>query len=83
MYGDSILGVDTDFSLGQLQRISIARTLLSKADILLLDEADSKLDEETKLCLIDILKDLKSTKLIIAVTHSSLFDMIADEILTI
>ena len=46
-------------SEGQLQRLAIARSILSKSPIMLLDEATSALDEDTELRFLQNLKDMK------------------------
>ncbi len=58
----------TGLSEGQLQRLAIARSLLSKAPIMLLDEATSALDEETEKRFLENLKELE-TKTCIIVSH--------------
>lgn len=55
-------------SEGQLQRLAIARSLLSGSPVLLLDEATSALDEETEKRLLTNLKCLKNVTCII-VSH--------------
>lgn len=55
-------------SEGQLQRLAIARSLLSKAPIVLLDEATSALDEATEKQFLSNLKELKN-KTCIIVSH--------------
>ncbi len=55
-------------SEGQIQRIAIARAVLTGSPILLLDEATSALDENTERKLLDNLKTLEGKTLII-VTH--------------
>lgn len=52
-------------SEGQVQRIAIARAMLSKSSFLLFDEATSALDEETERELLTNLKQLKGVTLII------------------
>jgi ABC-type multidrug transport system fused ATPase/permease subunit len=47
-------------SEGQLQRIAVARALLSDAPILLLDEATSALDEATEKALLENIKKLQN-----------------------
>ncbi len=55
-------------SEGQLQRLAIARSLLSKAPVILLDEATSALDEETEKRFLTNLKMLDN-KTCIIVSH--------------
>lgn len=55
-------------SEGQIQRLAIARSLLSKAPVLLLDEATSALDEETEKQFLMNLKQLEN-KTCIIVSH--------------
>ncbi|MDD6604080.1 MAG: ABC transporter ATP-binding protein [Eubacteriales bacterium] len=55
-------------SEGQLQRLAIARSILSKSPIMLLDEATSALDEDTELRFLQNLKDMKD-KTCIIVSH--------------
>lgn len=55
-------------SEGQVQRIAIARAILTGAPILLLDEATSALDEDTEKRVLDNLKELKDITLVI-VSH--------------
>lgn len=55
-------------SEGQVQRLAIARSLLSKAPVLLLDEATSALDEETEKQFLTNLKQLEN-KTCIIVSH--------------
>ena len=55
-------------SEGQVQRIAIARAILTKAPVILLDEATSALDENTEAKVLDNLKSLEGVTLII-VSH--------------
>lgn len=55
-------------SEGQLQRLAIARSLLSKSPVMLLDEATSALDEETELRFLSNLQELND-KTCIIVSH--------------
>lgn len=79
-------GLETDIgesgytlSQGQLQRLALARALLHGSDIILFDEAETSLDTESIDALEHILVELKTSKLIIMVTHSNCYDRIADE----
>lgn len=55
-------------SEGQAQRVAVARALLSKAPILLLDESTSALDEKTEAKLLENI-DAMRDKTVIIVTH--------------
>ena len=55
-------------SMGQMQKISFIRALLSGVQILILDESTSNLDEESKELIFKILKDLDIT--IVNSTHN-------------
>ncbi len=70
------LGLDTQvreqgggFSEGQLQRLCIARALLSNAPILLLDEATSALDIETEKKVLDNIMHAQKGRTCIITTH--------------
>ena len=55
-------------SEGQLQRLAIARSLLSNSPVMLLDEATSALDEATEMQFLENLRALKN-KTCIIVSH--------------
>lgn len=57
-------------SEGQIQRLAIARAILTRAPILLLDEATSALDEATEKRVLDNIKRLKE-KTCIIISHKS------------
>ena len=59
----------TGFSLGQKQRLAIARALYSNPDIIIMDEATSSLDLETESEICNTLNKLKGKKTIIAIAH--------------
>ena len=54
---------------GEKQRISIARAMLKKSPIILLDEATSSLDSETETKIQDALKILTKNKTTIVIAH--------------
>lgn len=59
----------TNLSGGQRQRIGIARALLRKPDVLILDESFSALDPKTKDTVIDQILAAYNDKLVIFVSH--------------
>ena len=69
-------------SEGQVQRIAIARAILSGAPVLLLDEATSALDEETEARLLTNLRKLKNITCII-ISHKKAAEQICDKIVSI
>lgn len=54
---------------GQRQRIALARALLSKAPIILLDEASSSLDSENERLIFDMLDALPTDRTLITIAH--------------
>ena len=54
---------------GEKQRISIARAILKKSKIILLDEATSSLDSETENKIQDALKFLTKDKTTVVIAH--------------
>ncbi len=67
-------------SEGQIQRISLARALLTDAPVLLLDEATSALDEATETKVLSNIKAF-SEKTIIFVTHRNTSLKVCDKII--
>ncbi len=69
-------GIDTvigekgiGISEGQAQRISIARALVRKAPLLILDEATSSLDEKTELSVLEGIRNWRPTPTCLLITH--------------
>lgn len=59
----------TNFSEGQKQRLCIARALISKAPVILIDEGTSALDKETEMKLLENLTRYKHNKTFVVSTH--------------
>ena len=55
---------------GQKQRIVLARALIRKPKILILDEATNSLDEQSEQIIINALKKISKKTTIIMVTHN-------------
>ncbi|MCM1325733.1 MAG: ABC transporter ATP-binding protein/permease [Bacteroidales bacterium] len=73
----------TGLSGGEKQRICIARALLSKADVLLLDEPTASIDAETEKIILNTLKALRGKKTIIWISHKLLLVQDADTIFVV
>ena len=67
---DTVLGEKGHgVSEGQAQRIAIARALIKKAPLLILDEATSSLDEMTELKVLESIGQLSPRPTCILITH--------------
>jgi len=72
-YGAKISG-------GEKQRISLARALYKKSEILIFDEATSSLDRENEIFILDFIKSLKGKKTIILISHNPKLINFSDKI---
>ncbi|HML99978.1 MAG TPA: ABC transporter ATP-binding protein/permease [Bacilli bacterium] len=55
---------------GQMQRVAIARSLVNNPDIILADEPTGALDTKTSRLVMDILREISKSRLVIMVTHN-------------
>lgn len=55
---------------GQMQRVSIARAIVNNPEIILADEPMGALDSATSVQIMELLKEISRTKLVIMVTHN-------------
>lgn len=58
-------------SVGQSQRIAIARALATNPDIILADEPTGSVDSKTAIQIMDLIKEIAKDKLVIMVTHDT------------
>lgn len=79
-YNTIINGISDNLSVGQKQRIVLARTLLKNPKVILFDEVTSALDNISRQLVNDTINDLRRTHTIIIISHkiSSIID--SDEI---
>ena len=68
---------------GDLQKLAIARAILTNAEILIFDEVTSHADPETIKEIVEILEDLKQDHTIIIVTHRPEMMKIADQVIVL
>ncbi|MCC8082125.1 MAG: ABC transporter ATP-binding protein/permease [Lachnospiraceae bacterium] len=55
---------------GQMQRVAIARALVNSPNILLADEPTGALDSDTSLQVMELLKEVAKSRLVVMVTHN-------------
>ncbi|MFL2642084.1 MAG: ATP-binding cassette domain-containing protein [Dehalococcoidia bacterium] len=82
-YDSNVGDFGNSLSGGERQRIVIARTLLNKPKLLILDEATSQLDSKSQKIVLNLLKKIKKSTTIIMVTHRNETLDIADKVIEI
>jgi len=81
---EHIYKLPAQLSGGQMQRVAIARALINDPDILLADEPTGALDSETSIQIMNLLKKISASKLVVMVTHNpDLADEYATRIITL
>ena len=70
-------------SVGEKQRVTIARALLRNAPVILLDEATSNLDSQTESAIQEALEELMRDKTILIIAHRMATVMHADRIIVL
>lgn len=81
---DTIIGErGSNISVGQAQRLSIARALFKDPQLLLLDEATSSLDLQNETKILDTIKTLRRKKTIIIVSHKESSLLFCDKVFKI
>ena len=69
---------------GQQQRVAIARAIVKNPAIILADEPTGNLDEANTVLVMDILKEISRTRLVLLVTHeANLVDYYCDRVIEI
>ncbi len=56
---------------GQMQRVAIARAIVNEPEILLADEPTGAIDSDTSVQIMEILKEISKTRLVVMVTHNA------------
>lgn len=82
-YNTKLIDNAENISTGQKQLLALARTLLSKSEVLLFDEVTSTLDMNTSKEIMKILKNLRKDHTILMITHKPALMKMADEIIVI
>ena len=68
-YNEEVRERGNNFSLGQRQLISFARTVVHKPKVMILDEATANIDTETEVLIQDSLKKIMTLGTVIVVAH--------------
>ncbi|MBR1920477.1 MAG: ATP-binding cassette domain-containing protein, partial [Kiritimatiellae bacterium] len=77
---DTRVGVGgQSLSGGECQRLAIARALVRKPDLLVLDEATNHLDAETRASFAKLLRQLVKDRIVLVVTHDSAIADLCDK----
>ena len=82
-YDSNVGDFGNSLSGGERQRIVIARTLINKPKLLILDEATSQLDPKSQKIVLNLLRKIKRSTTIIMVTHRNETLDIADKVIEI
>ena len=78
------LRMPNTLSGGQMQRIAIARAIVKNPKIILADEPTGNLDEHNTIMIMDLLREISKTHLVILVTHeASLVNLYCDKIIAL
>jgi subfamily B ATP-binding cassette protein MsbA len=72
-----------DLSVGELQRLALARALLRPVKVIVLDEPSAALDAKNTSQLLQTLQELRPQRAILLITHSLEVRAIADEVITL
>ncbi|MBO3699067.1 ABC transporter ATP-binding protein [Roseivirga sp. E12] len=75
-----VFGSGTELSIGQWQKIALARMFFNQAEIIIADEPTSAIDPLTEHIIFEALKEMAKDKIVILVTHRLYNLKIADKI---
>jgi ATP-binding cassette subfamily C protein len=70
----------SSFSGGQRQRIAIARAIVHRPWLLVLDEATTALDPESEAAVWQAMKELRGHTTILAISHQQALRVVADRV---
>ncbi len=70
-------------SKGQCQRLILARCIIQKPKILLLDEIETAIDRENEIAIYNLLSTISTNMLMILATHRDSFDSLASEVIAL
>ncbi len=64
---------DREFSVGEIQRITLANILLRNCEIVIFDEITAHLDDDMENLIYNLLESILNNKIVINITHKKLF----------
>ncbi|MBR3414693.1 ABC transporter ATP-binding protein [Candidatus Saccharibacteria bacterium] len=82
-YDTKLVSDGENLSAGEKQLLSLARTLLSRSEVLLFDEVTSSLDPASTSRIVEVLKKLKKDHTLIMITHKPELMAFSDHLLLI
>lgn len=82
-YNTKLVSDGLNLSNGHKQLLALARTLLSKSEVLLFDEVTSTLDADTTKQIVKVLKNLKKDHTVLVITHKPEVMRQMDELIVI
>lgn len=80
-YDTQIGELGVSFSVGQKQRLALARALIRNADIYLFDEVTSALDSKNEEIIMNVLKEISTYKTVVLISHRNTTFKYADSII--
>lgn len=73
----------TNLSGGQIQRIALARAVICKPDVLILDEVNNNLDNKAQQMVFDLMDNYLKNTMIIVITHDDKMKNRGDKIINL
>jgi ABC-type bacteriocin/lantibiotic exporter with double-glycine peptidase domain len=82
-YKTDVSRLGNNLSVGQKQRIALSRFFYKGADLLILDEPTSAIDNQSAISIREAIKNVPTGKTIIVVTHNPLIAKFAERVIII
>lgn len=82
-YKTDVSRLGNNLSVGQKQRIALSRFFYKGADLLILDEPTSAIDNQSAISIREAVKNVPPGKTIIVVTHNPLIAKLTKRVITI
>lgn len=82
-FDTKIIDIGTNLSGCEKQKVCIARTLYSKAEVLILDEVTASIDAESTALILDTIKTECKNKIVFSISHEEIFENFANKIIAL